>query len=114
MTITRLTAILSLTAALAAAAPALAFASASSDAGDARNGMHELGVDISNVPDDPASIHEYLAQLPPDAYPAVIGGCQTALASPMGTSLTVFDFCTTAVGANQGVASYPEARRTVY
>jgi hypothetical protein len=114
MTITKLTAILSLTAALAAAAPALAFASGSSGDGDLRNGMHELGVDISNVPDDPASVHEFLAQLPADAYPAVIGGCQTALDSPTGTSLTVYDFCTTAVGPNGRVASYPEARRTVY
>ena len=112
MNIIKLTAVLSLTAALAAAVPAMAFAS---DGAEDGSGVETLGVSITGVANDPASVHQFLSQLSPDARPAVIGGCETAIANPQDTTANVVSFCETATGGH-GMAMNPAARApsTVY
>ncbi len=98
---------------LAAAAPTLALAQEGDGAND-RTGLSTLGVDISGVANDPSAVHEFLAQRPVGGYPAVIGGCETALAGQQPTSGNVVDFCRIATGADHGVAMNAEANRTAY
>jgi hypothetical protein len=67
-------------------------------ASDDNSGMSTLGVDISTVGSDPASVHQFLSQLSPDARSAVIGGCHTYLSAQEDAAPTVIPFCQTAVG----------------
>ncbi len=112
MNITKLTAILSLSAALAAVVPAMAFADPGAEDG---SGGETLGVNISGVQDvnNPSEVHQFLAQLSPEARPAVLGGCETAIANPEDTTPNVVSFCETAT-SGQSVASGRELPRTAY
>lgn len=82
-------------AALALAAPAFAAV------GDTpAPGIQDLGVDISNVGPNPASVGAFLAQLPPDGQQSVLTACQRILNGSTGTApqdQETYSFCMAAL-----------------
>ncbi len=87
-----------LTASLAfAALPAAADTNSDTIRGNDLTGVTDLGVDISNVGGDSASVHHYLTSLSPETRRAVMGGCETALADQANVAPTVIPFCQSAL-----------------
>jgi hypothetical protein len=96
--ITTLLSTLGLAAALAAGTALAQDYTGDKTGQDDTTGLSAIGIDISTVGTEAASVHQFVAGLAPETQRGVLGGCQTVVNYPANVAPNVVEFCQTAIG----------------